>query len=168
MVLGFVVIDGRRIFINFIEDKLGGSILGSQDVYKYLTVSGRVICWDSAVCFFWAAARMKRLTNDHLPKRKHPGSFLELTALFSIIFRNSSIRSGWISASTITANGLDMLRDVDEYRRLLKAGFWKAWEERSKRKQVLESIFMLDMLHGAVGEQWNWCYGGHDESRDDL
>ena len=45
MVLGFVVIDSRRIFINFIEDKLVGSILGSQNVYKYLTVSGRVPCF---------------------------------------------------------------------------------------------------------------------------
>ena len=61
MVLGFVVIDSRRIFINFIEDKLVGSILGSQHVYKYVTVSGRVPC-------FWAAARTKKLTTESLTK----------------------------------------------------------------------------------------------------
>jgi hypothetical protein len=44
-----------------------------------------------------------------------PGSLRELMALFSIIAKNSSIRSSFISAWTMTENGLaDMLRAVLE------------------------------------------------------
>lgn len=61
------------------------------------------------------------------------------------------MRSGWISASTMTANGLDIFRVVEEEYNLFEVamregllGELKAWEERSKRRQaLLESTFML-------------------------
>ena len=51
-------------------------------------------------------------TKNDSPNRKHCGSFRELTALFSIIFRNSSIRSGLISAWTTTEKGLLLVADM--------------------------------------------------------
>ena len=50
---------------------------------------------------------------QNVPNRRYPGSWRDWTAFSSINWMNSSKRSGWISAWTITANGLafrDMLR----------------------------------------------------------
>ncbi len=48
------------------------------------------------------------------PKRRQPGSARLPTASFSIKSKNSSNRSGWISASTTIANGLEASAvDVD-------------------------------------------------------
>lgn len=41
---------------------------------------------------------------DDVPNLKHPGSLRDATALASIMERNSSMRSGLISACTTTAN----------------------------------------------------------------
>ena len=46
----------------------------------------------------------------HLPNLRHPGSPRLPTASFSIRSRNSSLRSGTISASTTMANGLEDAR----------------------------------------------------------
>lgn len=84
-----------------------------------------------------------------------PGSLRDSRALFSIIFKNSSMRSSLISASTMTENGFDMLRAVDEND--LEAAqdaldvardealLLNAEEVRSKRRQEEAKIFMAFM-----------------------
>lgn len=70
-------------------------------------------------------------------------------ALVSIVLRNSSIRFGWTSTSTITAMGLAIPSVVEYVRLLAKAdnavgGFrLKACEVRKSKRQAPERSFIL-------------------------
>ena len=82
---------------------------------------------------------------NYVPNRKQPGSLRDSRAFVSIILSSSSTRSGWISASTITAKGCDIFKRVveEEYNRLARTGLWigrKALDDRSKRRQALPVV----------------------------
>lgn len=59
--------------------------------------------------------------DSNVPNRRHPGSLRVLTAFSSISFTNSSIRSAWISAWTITANGLAFNDDMVRVTKVVEA-----------------------------------------------
>ena len=101
-----------------------------------------------------AVVEKKSTLSYHSPKRMHPGSLREFSALLLIIGKNSSIRSGLISASTITLNGFDILsvvvvrncRDADANTGLLL----NEWEQRkNKRQRLVVAVPTIFMVGGA-------------------
>jgi hypothetical protein len=127
MRLGLVDTNCIGTFIHLIEPKFVCLALVSQNIYKverkaaHFTVSRKEMGAKNSKILRISINGMTHATqsatnsSDHLPKRMQPGSSRDLIALFSIIFKNSSMRSSLISASTMTENGLDdMLRAVFE------------------------------------------------------
>ena len=161
--LGLVEINGIGVLVDLVKPELVGCALVLEDIWESAgRIFGNII--ESRHNVRILSMGQSAGSNDHFhhprqrysPNRMHPGSLRDWIALFSIILRNSSMRSSLISASTMTENGFDILRAVLEEKdldarqdALLEASdealVLKAEEDRSKRRQEEVTNFMASV-----------------------
>jgi hypothetical protein len=140
----FVKVKSLGICIQLIKEELVGVDLIPKDIYAK---SGTMQSFcETRKIRLTGLSRLTIYSFGHVPNRMQPGSLREFSAFVCINFKNSSIRSGWISASTITPKGLDW-SSVDAILALVNAGLlWllarKAWDEQRTRNQVNSFILV--------------------------